>query len=177
MHYLRLWKYGDVNAVSVKSYLKPVKERLLAGVVKSPTGCWEWKSACTGKDGKSHYGMMQVNNKPALVHRVSYELFVGPIPEDTPTRKTFVCHKCDNPKCVNPDHLFLGTPKENTQDMIIKGRKNHPVGERVKGAKLTRDKVLKIRSSTESPESLSKMYGVTTSTINSVKKGATWTHV
>jgi len=76
------------------------------------TGCWEWQG---GRD-KTNYGQFSYKNNRAA-HRSAYELYVDDIPEGL-----IVCHKCDNPPCVNPDHLFLGTFKDNTQDCIKKGR-------------------------------------------------------
>lgn len=84
-------------------------------VRKIPNGCWEWQGCFT----TSGYGRFQVHPKTLRAHKVSYFLFHGSFDE-----KLLVCHKCDNPKCVNPNHLFLGTAKENTLDMIEKGRLN-----------------------------------------------------
>jgi predicted DNA-binding protein YlxM (UPF0122 family) len=81
--------------------------------VKKESGCWEW----VGVTAKNGYGRFWGN---FLAHRVSYALY-----KECP-KGFFVCHKCDNPPCVNPDHLFLGTAKQNTQDMISKGRKYCP---------------------------------------------------
>lgn len=75
--------------------------------------CWEW----TGKLTKSGYGYIRYKGLQWRAHRLSYLLFKGDY-----NRELFVCHKCDNPKCVNPEHLFLGTCKDNTRDSIDKGR-------------------------------------------------------
>ena len=77
--------------------------------------CWIWK-ACKFQNGYGHYVLKQKSHK---AHRIAYEIVYGEIPSDK-----LVCHKCDNPSCVSPQHLFLGTPKENTRDMIEKGRLN-----------------------------------------------------
>jgi hypothetical protein len=90
------------------------EERFFSKIKKdSKTGCWIW----IGSRVSNRYGGMIVNFKHMLAHRYSYELHNGKIKNDL-----YVCHKCDNGFCVNPDHLFLGTQKDNMDDMIKKGR-------------------------------------------------------
>lgn len=92
----------------------PIKDRLLRKVkVNTETDCWEWQG---GKNNVG-YGMIRDEHGMRTTHRVSYELHKGNIPKGM-----CVCHTCDNPKCVNPDHLWVGTKKDNSQDMIRKGR-------------------------------------------------------
>jgi hypothetical protein len=90
----------------------PVSERFWPKVRKTG-GCWEW-SAATRLCG---YGVLNVLGRTVDAHRISWELHYGPIP-----RGMVVCHRCDNPPCVRPDHLFLGTKRDNTHDMLRKGR-------------------------------------------------------
>lgn len=93
-----------------------IRTRFLAKVQKTRK-CWIWKSMRR----LAGYGYMKINDRRVPAHRVSYEIFVGPIPKGM-----MVCHKCDNPPCVNPDHLFLGTGKDNFEDMRKKGRYVRP---------------------------------------------------
>jgi hypothetical protein len=117
--------------------------------------CWEW----TASRDKKGYGCFSVGDFWAKAHRVSYELYVGPI-----TFGMYVLHRCDNPACVNPDHLLAGTAKQNTHDMWAKNRAK--VGQR-----LTPDQVAEIRASTEPQKVLSKRYGVSQGHISHVKTG------
>ncbi len=94
-------------------YSSILKERLLTNRKITSSGCWEWTRALY-KDG---YGITNIRRDVARVHRLSYLLFIGDIPENL-----CVLHRCDNKKCFNPEHLFLGTYKDNAQDMTRKGR-------------------------------------------------------
>lgn len=133
---------------------------------KKPNSCWIWKGSKT-----SHgYGQFAINRKAKPASRLSYKLYKGPIP-----RGFHVCHKCDNPPCVNPEHLFVGTRKDNMQDMIKKNR--HEYGEKHHNAKLTEQDVLEIRNDCRTQSVIAKDYGVSQSVISNIKFKKNWKHV
>ena len=94
--------------------MRLTKDNISEFVLLNDKDCWEWKY---GKISTGYGAILLPNGKQILAHRLSYELFYGEVPSDK-----LVCHICDNPPCVNPIHLFLGTYKDNTQDMLSKGR-------------------------------------------------------
>lgn len=151
---------------------RPVEERFIEKVSKLPNGCWEWQ----GQRNHSGYGVFYLVGKYVGAHRVSYGLFVAPIPDGM-----MVCHHCDNPPCVNPAHLFVGTAKDNTQDMIQKGRGQWNMvgvlGERHRSARLTEVEVASVRRRWADGETMSAMArekGVHISTISRVVREHTW---
>lgn len=132
------------------------------------TGCWIWK-------GSSRNGYGQFRGKGSIMeqaHRVSYKLYKGPIPPGF-----LVLHKCDNPPCVNPAHLFLGTQKHNMEDMIKKGRKITARGSQCSYAKLTEGQVKAIRKDGRPYPAIAKQYGITVTTVSSITNGYNWKHV
>lgn len=145
------------------------KERLLAKVAVAGNGCWEW----TGARYWTGYGLIISNKVRYAAHRASYMLHVGGIPEGK-----VICHKCDNPACVNPDHLFLGTKAENSADMVNKQRS--AAGERNSKAKLTEaqaKEVLSLRQSGQSLRVVAERFGVSKKAIHFIWQGVHWKHL
>ena len=146
------------------------KERIESKVVRIPeAGCWVWM----GSTQVRGYGEIISHNRKHLAHRASYEAFIGKIPKGM-----YVCHACDNVYCVNPNHLFLGTQKQNLQDMANKGRSTR--GEKNPRAKLTIDQVKEIRALLDSGKScteISKLFNFSVSGISSIKRKELWKHV
>jgi hypothetical protein len=138
------------------------------------TGCWFWR----GLKSNNGYGIFSVKTTRFGAHRFSVFLDTGCDPKDLN-----VCHKCDTPLCVNPDHLFLGTQKENMVDMGLKGRRkiNPLVGENQAHAKLRDDDVFEIRRAYAANEmnqvSLAKKYGVKQANISRIVLGMSWKHL
>ncbi|MEN9726027.1 MAG: hypothetical protein RL434_393 [Pseudomonadota bacterium] len=143
--------------------------RFDAKTVVRDDGCVEWTAALRSNGyGQFHMRRIGANMLP---HRFAWIRQHGPIPEGM-----LVCHKCDNRKCVNPDHLFLGTPADNSADMVAKGRGK---GFSMPGVKHPRHKlspveVEAIRLSGSSYRELSAAFGVSKSQIHRIKAGAQW---
>lgn len=125
--------------------------------VQKTEGCWNWTGALVA----GRYGNSTWKNKPSLAHRASWEMHHGDIPEGLN-----VCHHCDNGKCVRPDHLFLGTQKDNVQDMIKKGRHHTRI--------LSKDQVREIRTSTKPRQELSDTFKVSIRAIADIQTGRVW---
>jgi len=123
--------------------------------------CWEWTAAVGKKDG---YGLIRVQGTQVLAHRVAYLLGYGQHPKDQ-----LVLHRCDNRRCCNPRHLFLGTYADNNADRAIKGRSGHRVN-----AKLNRRAARTIRTSNDSDYILALRFGVHPSVIHLVRRNLIW---
>jgi hypothetical protein len=137
------------------------------------SGCFLW----TGDIGRSGYGRFRGPRglgPTKLAHRWAWELLVGPIPSGM-----FVCHRCDNPPCVNPGHLFIGSHADNMQDMANKGRAARPAipGSKHPNAKLTEADVSAIRNSKLERRELAEIYGIGRTYISQIKSRQCWKHI
>ena len=148
----------------------PLEERLLnMSRVNPESGCRE----CTRYKRKTGYGLIGVAGKVLSAHRVAYEIWVGAIPAGM-----FVCHHCDNPSCINPEHLFIGNHKDNAEDKVSKGRQYHPIGEIHGRAKVTEDQVMKIREITgKFQREIAEMFGIDRSQVSDIRNNRTWKHL
>lgn len=146
----------------------PVGERFWSKVFKT-RNCWLW----TAKLDVGGYGIIKSEGKNRKAHRISYEMAFGKIPDGR-----IVCHRCDNPKCVNPRHLFIGSHMDNRRDCVSK--KRQAVGTAVTISKLTPAKVRAIRKQFARGiriTPLARRYGVTFRSIKLVVDRVTWSHV
>jgi len=165
------------------------EDRFWAKVIRSDH-CWIWRGGCD----KRGYGRFLFRGRVVVAARAAWELFVGPIPENL-----WILHRCDNPPCVNPAHLFLGTAADNVRDMMNKRRhisvmcperlargnrsgsrmhpESRPRGEKNKGAKLTWEVVDEIRLAEKcgvTQRALAARFGVRQSTVWQILRGRTW---
>jgi hypothetical protein len=168
--------------ILVPAYRQPSAEgRLLDGLIRTNGGCWEWRHS---RQPNSRYGRLSLFGRVTTTHRIAYTLFCGPIPTGL-----HVLHRCDNPPCCNPAHLFLGTHRENVLDSIRKGRRHaqrHPrlvklllIRAYPKRIKLSPDSVRQIRqlAQTMSLRKLAVCFGVNHKTIHRALNGQTWKSV
>jgi len=137
--------------------------------IHKTTSCWKW----TGSKDMCGYGVIKFHQKSLKAHRVAYEIATGRSPESL-----CVLHKCDNPACVNPDHLFLGTPGDNARDRSQKGRAGDIRGEKNGRAKLSVEQVAEIRRLYQetriSKVKLGKRFGVSDTQIGFIVRNKEW---
>jgi len=157
--------------VKLINSLETLKDRFYSKVKKTYS-CWNWIG---GKD-KNNCGKFLINRKTYRANRASWQIHKSKIPENL-----FVLHKCDNPSCVRPSHLFLGTQKDNMRDMVLKGRTVNQRGENNRRAKLTEDKVRKIRElyakRTVNQKVLAKLFNISYQHISNIVNKKRWKHI
>lgn len=167
-------KHGDAQYCSqhcagISSHIhrmrRPIADRFWKNVDKTDY-CWNW----IGTLSTHGYGQISINRRWRLAPRIAWELYYGESPG-----KNHVLHRCDNPRCVREDHLFLGTHQDNMKDMLQKQRHHH--GETHRSHKLTEQDVRDIRASTLSHAELTKMYPVGQSVISRIRARKAWRHV
>lgn len=158
LHYQRWKRTKSFDLVTITE-----EERFWSKVDKtSATGCWNW----TATRNAQGYGAIRHNRKMVAAHRLVWEMTNGPIPDGLD-----VCHHCDNPSCVNPSHLFLGTHGDNMLDMAIKERRIFKLTQRdVK-------EIRRLRSEGRLLSDIAELFGISSSSVSGIALGRTWKHV
>ena len=137
------------------------------------SGCLLWFGAVTSEGVKGgDHGIARWKGRHEKAHRLAWLASNGPIPEGMN-----VLHRCDVPACVNPAHLYLGTLKQNTADMLARNRRAPKLGSNSPSAKLTEAQVREIRAATGTHASLARKYGVTPEMISIIRRRLAWTHI
>lgn len=152
------------------------EERIRRMIQKDANGCWNWTGSTRNGYGRLVIGSRTLGSRKSVsAHRLSHEVFIGPIPEGLE-----VCHRCDNRRCVNPDHLFAGTKQDNMDDRDAKGRNNPPKGEACRASRLTETDVIsmrRLRASGWSYKALADRFDVSKKTAIQACKCQSWKHV
>ncbi len=160
---------GHIRHLQPDPPRQPIEKFWDFAIRGAPDECWGW-SGSVDSDG---YALFSVRGMGSRANRISYVIHNGPIPKGI-----LVCHKCDNPECTNPDHLFLGTTQDNTADMVAKRR--HRFGELHNKAKLTDidiSRIRELRANGLSQQAIANQYGVSQTTISRILLGKGWTHI
>lgn len=171
----RTWNAIGIKAskfsLTISKNIGTPTERFWAKVdIKSNNECWNW----TGIRRKGGYNQIRINKKNILTHRFSWELHFSKIPDES-----FVLHKCNNPSCVNPNHLKLGTHEDNMKYMIECNRQARCCGENNGNSKLTINQVKKIRilKGKFTQKQIAKIFDVKYQTISDIHRNKIWRHV
>jgi hypothetical protein len=168
-HYMRLRRRGDPLVAKTLQGLS-WRDRFDAYFPKDGgEGCWEWKGSTS-----RGYGVLKVGKGPKLAHRLAWEVYRGELPDGA-----HVLHRCDNPRCVRPEHLFIGDQVSNMADKMAKKRHRYGVS---RGAahgrtKLTDEQVKEIRATVGPARLLAAKFGISMSSVQMIRSGQTWRHL
>ena len=169
-----------INDILSRSDLQDVKKRFEAKFVRLGVDeCWEWTASKLPK-GYGRFGVVRGVSSMTVAHRVAYVMYVGPLPKLPGWHGACVLHRCDNPGCVNPAHLFIGTQKDNLNDMDAKHRRVvvHPQpGVAMKHAKLNVEQVRAIRDDLRNNCQIGREYGLSDTHVSYIKKRRVWKNV
>lgn len=167
-HYERLRKNGSANEeIPLRAVYRGSTEQRFWSKVDKTGDCWLW----SGGTFNGGYGSLYEHGSGSIrAHVFSYKTFVGTIPPGM-----HVLHRCDNPPCVRPEHLFLGSNADNVADKVAKGRQ--PRGESMGSARLTSDQVIQIMQAEGPQRAIAKRFGVAQKTVSAIKTGTTWGHL
>lgn len=159
---------GIPDALPLPNWAPRDIERFLSKIIKSDADdCWDWSTSVRGG-----YGSFSIGSVNYVATRLMWRLVHG-----TDPLGQLVCHTCDNPRCCNPDHLYLGSYGDNNRDKQAKGRSNCPLGEKHHQAKLTDGDVAYIFQSTANGVTLAKQFGITPANVSAIRRGQTWRHI
>lgn len=152
------------------------EERIRRMVSVDESGCWNWIGTTRGGYGRLVIGSRTNGTRRSVsAHRLSHEVFLGEVPEGLE-----VCHRCDNRRCVNPDHLFAGTRQDNIDDREAKNRNRPLRGEANSGAKLTEAEVTsmrRLRSTGLAYAAIAERFSICKKTAMKICKGESWAHL
>lgn len=154
---MKPWKRAPRNA--------SLDQRLSVSSVRAANGCLVWNGARSAEG----YGHMSIEGRSTLVHRLAWQVANGPIPAGM-----FICHRCDNPPCIEVSHLFVGSPADNHRDMVVKRRKARLAGSSNPRAKLTADTVAAVRGARGTNRAIAETFGITHSHVSRIKRGTAW---
>ncbi len=170
----------DLNDILLRPDLQDVIERFEAKFERrGPDECWEWQASRMPK-GYGRFGTVRGISSMNLAHRVSYVLYNGKLPVIEGWHGACVLHRCDNPPCVNPAHLFVGSIKDNIHDMIDKNRQsiNYPVeGKPFCNARLTVEQVISIRADPRNCCQIGRELGISSTHVGYIKKRKVWKQI
>jgi len=171
-HYTRMLRTGTTDKLLRSgTETRPLKERFDEKIeIVTESGCWIWTA---GADDLG-YGRIGVKGSTKLAHRVGWELYKGKIPDGKN-----LCHRCDVPACVNPDHLFIGTQADNMMDMGAKGRGNHVHGERNGKTKITEKtarEILLLKGKMRHKD-ISEKYNISINTVRGILRRVRWVYL
>lgn len=162
-------KHGDPEKiVNLPATATPLERLEWGGWTVTDSGCWEWR----GNKFPKGYGRVAVSDTTRGAHCIAYEVWVGAIPDGLLVR-----HSCDNPPCINPEHLSVGTSQDNSNDMVERQRQNSVVGEAHYAAKLTADTVREIRKlymEGWTQPMLAERFGTTSKNMHMIVHNKTW---